>query len=85
MVSDEQAKQNIANNIRRLLAARPSPENQQRWLADATDESAMRISLYVNGRKMPGAGVLARIAEALGVTVDDLLSRPTKNGRKKSA
>lgn len=83
IVDDKTTKNNIAENIKRLLALRNPPENQQKWLADKTGESEMRISLYARGEKMAGAGVLTRIAAALGVTVDELLRSPPSNGRPK--
>lgn len=86
-MTDEVAKANIAANIRRLLSLREPPQNTQRWLANQTGESEMRISLYARGERIASAGVLTRIAAAFGISVDDLLSDPppTKGRRKKSA
>lgn len=82
-VTDEEAKANIAANIRRLLAEREPPENQQKWLAEKSGESEMRISLYARGEKMAGAGVLTRIAAALGVSVDELVDDPPPENRRR--
>lgn len=79
MVTDIQAKDNVATNVSRLL------ENlglSQGELARKTGESKMRISLVVRGVHQPTAGFLARLAEALGVTADDLLSAPEKKNGK---
>jgi transcriptional regulator with XRE-family HTH domain len=85
-MTDEVAKANIAANIRRLLAMRKAPENQQKWLAEESGESEMRISLYVRGERMASAGVLTRIADALGVSIDELIDDPPpQNGRRKKS
>lgn len=57
----------------------------QTQLAEATDESPARISLMIRGLKLPSAAFLARIAEALGTTVDGLLEAPRKKSEKISA
>jgi transcriptional regulator with XRE-family HTH domain len=81
VTTDDEAKRNIAENVNRLMAAR---DLSQADLSRASGESEMRVSLLRRGLKMPTAGFLARIAEALGVSVDTLLSPPTKtpNSRK---
>ena len=73
VVSNDEARENIAANITRLLDARGW--NQQD-LADATGESKMTISNIVRGNYLTNAGTVARIAEALDVTVDRLISAP---------
>jgi hypothetical protein len=86
VITDEQAKRNIAANIRYELSLRDPPQNQQKWLAKATGESEMRISLYINEQVMCGAAVLKRIAEALGRTADEMMDKLPKQPRgKKSA
>ena len=82
-MSDEQTKQNIARNICRLLALRESPENTQAWLGERCGESRMRINLYARGEKMASAGVISRIAEALEVSVDELIGSPPRARRRK--
>ena len=81
MQSDQQTKRNIAANLRRMLGARKVSQN---GLARLTEESPPRINAYCNARMMPGVGVLARIAEVLETTIDDLVA-PPKRGTKKSA
>lgn len=79
MVDDDDARDNIAANVGRLLKDRGM---SQRALAEATGDSPMRISHYVRGAKLPGAAALSRIAEALGVTMESLVSRPPRKNSK---
>ena len=76
MVSDDQTKNNIAENLRRILESRGL---EQKFLADATGENQMTISRIVRGKNVPGAGVLARIAEALDVSIDRLVQAPPES------
>lgn len=82
MIDDNRGKQNIAANLARLLSERGM---SQRQLAVATGDSPMRISLYVNGKTQPVAAALSRIAEALGVSMESLLSDPPKKSRNRVA
>ena len=75
MITDEQAVKYIAKNLRLRLS---ELEMSQGELARQSHSSAVRISQYARGAVMPGSGVLSRIAEALGTTVDGLLSKPAK-------
>lgn len=79
MITDEQLKRNLQRNIRRLL---DQTEMSQSDLARATGESRSRISLVINSCRVPSAASLARIAEALDTTVDELINSPR---RKRSA
>ena len=81
MVSDHEAKENVAENVSRLLEQNGISQSD---LARATNESPMRISLVVRGIHQPTAGFLARLAEALGVSADFLLNDPAENFPKKS-
>ena len=81
MVSDHEAKENVAENVSRLLEQNGISQSD---LARATNESPMRISLVVRGIHQPTAGFLARLAEALGVSADFLLNPPAENFPKKS-
>ena len=82
VITDEQAKTNISRNVRYALDVRG-------WkavdLARATDESEMRISLLVRGKKLPTAAFLARVAEALDTTADALLRDASHKPEKISA
>jgi transcriptional regulator with XRE-family HTH domain len=71
VLTDEQAMANIAANVTRLRG-----ERSLNSLARAANTYAINISRIETGENLPGAGLLSRIAEALGVTVDDLLSPP---------
>jgi len=78
MLKDKEAKRNIARYLVRVRLER----NMSRYaLAKAVDVATIQISRIENGEQMPGAGMLARIAEALGVTSDDLLYGPEKNSQ----
>ena len=81
VVSDHEAKENVAENVSRLLEQNGISQSD---LARATNESPMRISLVVRGIHQPTAGFLARLAEALGVSADFLLNDPAENFPKKS-
>lgn len=82
MLTDTDAKQNIAANVQRLLVERGMSQSD---LAEATDESNARVSLMINAKKCPSAAFLARIAEAVGTTVDELLKRPPLPPRRKNS
>ena len=73
MIQDDEAKRNISANVKRLLAEHIPPWSQAD-LARATGESEMRISFLARGVNLPSAALLARVAEALGCTSDQLLS-----------
>ena len=80
MLTDKQALKNLASNLGRLLGDHGW---KQADLARATSESEMQISRYVRGVQMPGAAVLARMAEALDASTDNLLAFPVLAGRRK--
>lgn len=71
MLTDDDAKKNIADNLQRLIRERGLKQSE---IAEAVGESRMRVSLAVRGKKLPSAAFLARIAEALNSSVDVLLS-----------
>jgi len=72
-------RKTIGRNITQLLADR---QWSQHRLAQETGDPEMTISRVARGINVPGAGLLLRIADCLGVTTDDLLRRPQKNSRK---
>jgi len=85
VIDDQRTKRNIASNVARLLEDRGWTQTQ---LADATGENQPRISQIVHGVHMPGAGLLARIAEAFDVSIDRLVAdppEPISSGNPKSA
>jgi transcriptional regulator with XRE-family HTH domain len=83
VISDEKAKANIAANVRRLRGDRSFGEVARACCTKDWHAYPATIQQIESGRFMPGSGLLARVAEALGVTANDLLSDPPKkNGRK---
>lgn len=74
MLTDDQTRRNIATNLRRILAARGI---SQRKLAELTGEPVMNISRAVRGENVANVAMIARIAEALDVSIDRLVSQPS--------
>ena len=68
VLTDEQALEAIAYNVRRYRGDRSYSD-----VARISKTYRAPIVRGEKGRHMPGAGLLSRLAEALGVTVDDLL------------
>lgn len=62
---------NIAANIRKL---RLNSELTQLQLAKEIGRNSMEISHWESGRRIPSAINLIRLAEALHVTIDELVS-----------
>ena len=79
VITDEQAKKHIAANLARLLKMQKISQSE---LARRTGEARMTIWRLCRGLNVPTAGVLARIAEALGTSLDSLLEVPPKNSRR---
>lgn len=74
-LTDVEAKNVIAENISSLL---DELGMSQKELADLSGENEMAISRMVRGVQIPSAARLARVAEALRVTVDALLTKSRK-------
>lgn len=72
-ISDAKALNNIATNVVRLRGKR-----SQYWLAKEVGTYPANIARIELAEAMPGAGLLARIAKALDVTTDALLSPKRK-------
>ncbi len=68
-MDDAVAKSLISENLRAILRERGI---SCRELARLTGDPSMTVNDAVNGRRMPGAGLLKRMATALEVPVDDL-------------
>lgn len=62
---------NVVNRIREVLNERGI---KAKWLAEQVGVSSPALSNYLKNRRQPDAAVLARIAKALDLTVDDLLT-----------
>lgn len=73
VISNDDAKRIIAANVRRSLAER-KPDWTQSDLARATGDNVMTISHLIRGTRCPSAALLKRVAEALGVSSDALLT-----------
>jgi len=76
IVSDEEALKRIAANARRLRGNRSLSEIAR--LADTFPASIKRIE---EGLNMPGVGLLTRLANAFGVSVDAMLEKPMKHSK----
>lgn len=77
---DEQEKANLAANINAYLERLGW---DQRRLARESGESEMTISRICRGKSMPLASALKRLANALGVSMDWLMSHHRAAARKK--
>ncbi len=69
VITDDQARANIAANVKRLRGNR-----SRYWLAQQVGTHPIAITRLERGENLPGAGLLARLAEALETTADALLS-----------
>ena len=79
VVTDSEAKTNIATNVKRRMDELGMSQAQ---LARATGENEVRISSVVRAVHLPSGGFLARLAEALRTSIDDLLDTPPRKSRR---
>lgn len=70
MLTDLEATLLIARNLSAILHEKGLTQAD---LARRTGESTARICHYVKGNRLASAAALARLAEALDVTLDDLV------------
>lgn len=77
MINDDQAREYVAANVARLRGDR-----SRYWLAKAVGTGTISISRIERGEHLPGAGLLSRLAEALGVSIDTLLENPNRKSKK---
>lgn len=87
MISKERLKLNIAENLTRLMDARGLSQSE---LGRISETSQVLVYRLLNQVMVPNAQDVANIAEALSVTVDELIANPeetavAKNFRKRSA
>lgn len=84
MITDTKALENIARNLARFRGDRSYSAIARDCTTPEEKAYPATIERIEKGRHMPGAGLLCRLAEALGVTVDALLSDPAtqKKSRK---
>jgi len=81
VIGDEEVAKRLAANISARMAEMDVSQNA---LSRKTGDAVMTINDIVNGRSVPRAGILARIAEALETTVDSLIHGGTKKSRRAS-
>lgn len=79
---DRELLENIAANVRRL---REAAGLSMRGLAEKSGDFGSAVLNVERAQHMPGAGLLYRLATALGVTPNDLFKEVTSPARKKLA
>ena len=79
MLTDDEVRENIAANVKRLLLDRGWNQSE---LARRAMESHANVNRVLHARQLPGSGILARIAEAFDVSTDRLLSAPPATSAK---
>lgn len=74
MVDNEQTKAAIASNLKRLLKVRGMTQAAlaRRIFTDVGINERMMVSRWVNGKTSPDAADLLNLAEALGVTAEEI-------------
>ncbi|MBA4019143.1 MAG: hypothetical protein C0483_18410 [Pirellula sp.] len=82
VLTDEQIKSNIQQNIDRLLKIRHWTQKELASRAQVRESVLSDVKL---GKSVPGLSIALRIAEALDITVDRLASDPPKENSKRSA
>ncbi len=85
MLSNNDALANIAANLTRLRNGKSFSQLARECSTEDETAYPATIERIEKGRNMPGAGLLSRLAEALGVTADDLLSEPPNPPKRKLA
>ena len=75
-MSDDEALKHISKNVALLRGSR-----SRSWLAREVGSYPINITRIERGEHMPSAGLISRLADALEVSVDYLLS----GHRKKSS
>jgi transcriptional regulator with XRE-family HTH domain len=76
IISDEEAKARLAKNVRRLLSERGWKGSD---LARATRENEVRVSNLLRAQTVASGAFVARVAEALEVSIDCLFAPSRKN------
>jgi transcriptional regulator with XRE-family HTH domain len=70
VITDAQLKKNLVANLKRILARNGVTPYRLAKLIDEPQNSVYRMC---RGDNVPNAVILARVSEALDVTIDDLL------------
>jgi len=82
VLTDQQIKSHMAANLRRMLDSRGWSQSE---LHRRSGVNNMTISEVIRGETVPGIGVASRIADALDVTIDKLISAPPENSSRKAS
>jgi len=82
MVTEKDARNNISENLRRMLQDRGMRQSD---LARMAGEPDIAISRLVRGLHNPSVTLLSHVAEALDVSMERLISPPPKKIFPKSA
>lgn len=75
----------IINTGERIRALRQQRNLNQEQLAELANLNRVTIAKYESGRVEPGAQALARIADAMDVTVDEILGRKESETEQEDA
>lgn len=73
VIDDTEVKSHLSTNIRQILEDR---KLNGAWLMNVLGLKEGTFYPVYNGEVVPRLGVTARIAEVLGVTIDELLKKP---------
>lgn len=82
MISEERAKLNISENLRRLMK---ECEVTQMQLAERANISQPFVHKMLHSKILPNAVALRNVAEVLGVSTDTLMDNPPQKISSKSA
>jgi hypothetical protein len=82
VLTEAEAKKIVAKNV---VSRLDELGHSRYWLAKQTGEHQSTIGNVCHGKKCCSAALLARIAEAIGLTPNDLLDRKTSRNSKKPA
>jgi transcriptional regulator with XRE-family HTH domain len=77
VITDEQAKEYIGDNVARLRGTR-----SRSWLARTVGTFPINITRIERGTHLPQAGLLCRLAEALDTSMEELISPPPGKSKK---
>lgn len=75
----------IIDTGERIRALRQQRNLNQEQLAELANLNRVTIAKYESGRVEPGAQALARIADAMDVTVDEILGRKESETKQEDA
>lgn len=75
-LSDDEIKRRLSSNLPKLRGELSLSE-----IARRCETYPTAIKEVEDGVRMPGVGMLTRICEAIGCTIDEIL-RPSKNSKK---